>query len=187
MAEIIYAINCSLDGYIEDADGSFAWSMPSDDLHRFYNEMMRPVSTSIYGRKLYETMVVWEDMPLEDEPAVMADFAEQWRAQAKVVVSTTLEEVSSGRTTIERTLDPEWVRELAASSSGEIAIGGAQLAAAAFEHGLIDRIELTRLPVIVGGGKPVLPSGLKLDLELVRQTTFPTGEIHASYRVAGNS
>jgi dihydrofolate reductase len=183
MGEIIYAINCSLDGYIEDADGSFAWSHPSDDLHQFYNDMMRPVSTSVYGRRLYETMAVWDELPLDDASDVIVEFAEIWRASTKVVVSTTLDEVKSERTTIERSFDPARIRQLADAADGDVAIGGAELAGQALKAGIVDRIALTRLPVIVGGGKSALPSGLRLDLQLLSQTTFPTGEVHTNYRV----
>lgn len=184
MGEIIYAINCSLDGYIEDSDGSFNWSRPSAELHRFYNDLMRPISTSIYGRKLYETMVVWEDMPLVDEPDVIAEFAEIWRDSTKIVISTTLEQPTSQRTTLEGSFDPVAIRAIADAADGDVAIGGAELAGHALMAGIVDQIALTRLPVIVGGGKPVLPSGLELELELLRQTMFPSGEVHSRYRVA---
>jgi dihydrofolate reductase len=185
MSEVIYAINCSLDGYIEDSDGSFNWSKPSAELHQFYNDLMRPITTSIYGRKLYETMAVWDDMPLEDAPDEIVDFAMLWRASTKFVVSSTLGEVSADRTTIERSFDPVRIQQIVDTADGDVAIGGAELAGHAFSCGLVDRIALTRLPVIVGGGKSVLPPELKLDLELLRQTTFPTGEVHTSYRVLG--
>src|SRR4051794_4539731 len=107
MAELIYAAITSLDGYTEDADGRFNWAAPDEEVHGFVNEMERPIVTYLYGRRMYDTMAVWETM---DEPeAVMRDYAEIWRSADKVVYSRTLEEPRTQRTRIARELDHDAV------------------------------------------------------------------------------
>ena len=106
MAKLIYSAITSLDGYVADEDGNFGWAAPDEEVHAFVNDLERPVGTYLYGRRMYEVMVAWETMPLADEPPVMRDYAEIWRAADKVVYSTTLEAVSSARTRIERTSIP---------------------------------------------------------------------------------
>ena len=113
MGKLIYAANISLDGYLEDETGSFDWSVPDDEVHAFWNEHERRIGTSLYGRRMYETMRVWEwDDWLTSEPAVVREYAGIWRDADKVVYSSTLEEVSTARTRIERRFEPEAVRQL---------------------------------------------------------------------------
>ncbi|MEO7349150.1 MAG: dihydrofolate reductase family protein [Terrimesophilobacter sp.] len=184
MGKLIYAANISLDGYLEDENGSFDWSMPDEEVHAFWNEHERQVGTSLYGRRMYETMRVWEDGAwLADEPAVIREYAEIWRNADKVVYSSTLDVVSTARTRIERQFDPETVRELKEASSLDVSIGGATLAAEAFRHGLVDECVLLLCPVIVGGGKPALPRGLRLGLELLNQRKFDNGVVYLRHTV----
>src|SRR5258707_8455604 len=108
MAKLIYSVITSLDGYVADEDGNFDWAAPDEEVHAFVNDLERPAGTYLYGRRMYETMAVWETM--EARPGLspaMADFARIWRAAEKVVYSTTLETVASERTRIERAFDPE--------------------------------------------------------------------------------
>src|SRR5512135_1706016 len=103
MGKLIYAANISLDGFLEDETGSFDWSVPDEDVHAFWNEHERHIGTSLYGRRMYETMRVWErDDWLTNEPAVVREYAEIWRDTDKVVYSSSLTDVSTARTTIER-------------------------------------------------------------------------------------
>src|SRR6266550_3638731 len=103
MAKLIYAAIASLDGYVEDERGKFEWAAPGDEVHAFVNDLERPIGTYLYGRRMYETMVFWETVSTsDDQPAVMRDFAEIWRAAEKIVFSRTVETVSSARTKIER-------------------------------------------------------------------------------------
>ena len=140
---------------------------------------MRPARTHLYGRRLYEVLVAWETM---DDPAPeMQDYAQLWRAADKVVYSTTLQEVSSARTRIERTFDPDAVRAI--KERGDCVIGGAALAGEALRHGLVDEVQLLLSPVIVGGGTRALPDGLRIDLELADQRRFENGAVHLAYRV----
>src|SRR3954451_6056891 len=113
MARLVYSAIASLDGYVADAQGEFGWSMPDEEVHAFVNDLERPVGTHLYGRRMYETMKVWEsDEILEGQPAVMRDYAEIWRAAEKIVYSRTLDEIETARTRLEQDFDPEAIRAL---------------------------------------------------------------------------
>lgn len=184
MGKLIYAANVSLDGYLEDETGSFDWSVPDEDVHAFWNEHERRIDTSLYGRRMYETMRVWEsDDWLTDEPPVVRDYALIWRDADKVVYSTSLGAVSTARTRIERRFDPEAVRRLKESAGSDLSIGGAGIAAEAFRHRLIDECVLLVCPVLVGGGKPALPRGIRLDLQLLEHGRFDNGVVSVRYAV----
>jgi dihydrofolate reductase len=181
---LIYAANISLDGYVEDETGSFDWSVPDDEVHAFWNEHERHIGTSLYGRRMYEAMRVWEDDDwLTGEPDVVREYAGIWRDADKVVYSSTLADVSTARTRIERTFEPEAVRRLKESSTADLSIGGALLGAEAFRHGLVDECVLLVCPVTVGGGKPALPRGVRLDLELLDQRRFRNGVVYLRHAV----
>jgi dihydrofolate reductase len=185
MANLIYSAIASLDGYVEDQDGSFEWAAPDDEVHAFVNDLERPIGTYLYGRRMYETMVSWETGGAgPDQPAVSRDFATIWRAAEKIVYSRTLETPSSARTRIERELDPGAVRRLKQSASADIAIGGAQLAGQALAEGLVDECHLLLLPIVVGAGKRALPEHVRVDLELLHERTFRSGVVYLGYRLA---
>lgn len=184
MGKLVYAANTSLDGYLEDEDGAFDWSVPDDEVHQFWNDHEREIGTSLYGRRMYETMRVWEDDDwLTDEPAVVREYAQIWRDADKVVYSTTLDAAPTARTRIERTFDPEAVRRLKEESSADLSVGGATLGAEAFRHGLVDEIVLVLCPALVGGGKPALPRGVRLDLELLDHRRFGNGAVYVRHAV----
>ena len=186
MGKLIYAANISLDGFLEDAAGRFDWSVPDKAVHAFWNEHERAIGTSLYGRRMYETMRVWEDDDwLADEPAVVRDYAAIWRDTDKVVYSTTLREVTTARTRIERAFDPDAVRRLKEASATDLSIGGAGLGAEAFRHGLVDECVLLLCPVVVGGGKPALPRGVRLDLDLLDHHRFANGVVYVRHAVRG--
>jgi dihydrofolate reductase len=178
MGKLVYSAITSLDGYIEDEDGTFGWAAPDEEVHAFVNDLVRAVGTHLYGRRLYETMAVWETNPslAEGSPATR-DFAEIWQAAEKIVYSRTLEAVSTSKTRIEQEFDPGAVRELKASAESDFLIGGAELAAEAFRAGLVDECQLFLVPVLVGGGKPALPDGVRVDLELLEERCFAGGTI----------
>ena len=184
MAKLVYSALASLDGYIEDADGSFQWAAPDEQVHLAVNDLERLVGTHLYGRRMYEVMTAWETMDTGgDQDAAMRDYAGIWRAADKIVYSTTLETVSTARTRIEREFDPEQVRLLKASADRDISVGGPELAGAAFTAGLVDEIQLLLTPVIVGGGKPALPADVRLNLELLEERRFTNGTVLLRYRV----
>src|SRR5947207_646066 len=112
MARLIYNAIMSLDGYVADASGNFDWAAPDEEVHAFVNDLERSIGTYLYGRRMYETMLAWETMPLDDQPAVVRDFAEIWQAADKIVYSKTLQTATSARTRIEREFDTDAVREL---------------------------------------------------------------------------
>jgi dihydrofolate reductase len=184
MARLIYSAIASLDGYVADEDGNFDWAAPDEEVHAFVNELERPVGTCLYGRRMYETMVFWETVDTGPEQAqVMRDFAEIWRAAEKVVYSRTLEEVASTKTRVEREFDPDAVRGLIAAASQDVAVGGAELAARAFQAGLVDECQLFLAPVVVGAGKRALPAGLFARLELLDHRRFDSGFAYLRYDV----
>ena len=152
MGRLVYAANMSLDGFLEDESGAFDWSVPDEAVHAFWNEHERGIGTSLYGRRMYETMRVWED--------------DDWLAD-------------------ERTFDPQTVRRLKATSAADLSIGGAGIAAEAFRHSLVDECVLLICPVVVGGGKPALPRGVRLGVELVDEHRFDQGVVAVRYAVRG--
>jgi dihydrofolate reductase len=184
MAKLIYSAITSLDGYIEDEEGKFDWAAPDDEVHAFVNDLVRPIGTYLFGRRMYETMVYWETVSTAaDQPEVARDFAEIWRAAEKIVYSRTLQAVSSARTRIERELDPDAIRRLKESSGADITIGGAELAGQAMSAGLVDECHLLLGPIVVGGGKRALPDNLRARLELLGERHFGSGVVHLHYRV----
>ncbi len=185
LAKLIYAAIASLDGYVEDEEGSFDWAMPDEEMHAFVNDLERPTGTYLYGRRMYETMVFWETASFEaEEPAVFSDYAEIWRATEKIVYSRTLQTVSSARTRIEREFDRDAVRRLKQSSGADIAIGGAELAGQAIGSGLVDECHLFLCPIVVGGGKRALQDKVRAQLELLDERRFRNGVVHLHYRVS---
>ena len=184
MAKLVYITNVSLDGFIEDASGSFDFTEPSDEVFAFITDLIRPVDTFLYGRRLYELMAVWEtDASLAAQSELMAEFAKAWQEADKVVYSTSLQAVSTARSRLERSLDPDSVRDMKRSATGELTVGGANFAAHVFKAGLVDECHLFVHPVLVGGGKPGLPRDTRFDLELVDERRFANGIVYLRHRV----
>jgi dihydrofolate reductase len=184
MAKLTYVTNVSLDGYIEDAQGGFDFTEPSDDWFAFITDVVRPVGTWLYGRRLYEMMAVWETDPaLAAQSNLRADFAKVWQAGDKIVYSSTLDSVSTANTRIERHFDLVAVRALKASAASDLTVGGAALAAHAFRAGLVDECHIFVGPVVVGNGKPAFPTDGRIQLELLEEHRFDNGVVHLHYRV----
>jgi dihydrofolate reductase len=183
MAKLIYTAITSLDGYIEDDEGRFDWAAPDAEVHAFVNDLVRPVGTELYGRRMYETMAVWQTVGDEPGlPAAEVDFAAMWRAVDKVVYSSTLDAVSTPRTRLEREFDPKAVRRMKEETGRDISVGGPGLAQHAFRAGLVDEVHLFLFPIVVGGGKPGLPRGVRVDLELLDERRFGNGVVHTHHR-----
>jgi dihydrofolate reductase len=183
MAQLIYSAISSLDGYIEDKEGNFDWAAPDEEMHRFINNLERTAGTHLYGRRMYETLMVWETDPnLAADSPITRDFAEIWQAANKIVYSRTLQAASTRKTQIERNFDPEAIRQLKETVEQDILIGGPELAAHAFQAGLIDECQLFLTPIIVGGGKPALPDSVRLELELLEERRFGNGVVFLRYR-----
>ncbi len=184
MAKLIYSALTSLDGHVEDTDGRFDWAKPDEEVHAFVNDLERPIGTYLYGRRMYETMVSWETVSAgDDQPLVVRDFAEIWRAAEKIVYSGTLDAVSSARTRIERAFDPEMIRRLKASTEHDLTVGGAELAGQAIQAGLVDELSLFLVPLVTGGGKRSLPSNVHLSLDLLAQRRFANNVVYLHYGV----
>ena len=183
MAKLIYVSNVSLDGYIEDEHGSFDWTAPDEELFAFITDLVRPVGTYLYGRRLYDTMAPWETEPaLAAQSELMADFANVWQSADKIVYSTTLDAVSTANTRLERRFDPDAVRDMKASAADDLTVTGPTLAAHAFNAGLVDECHLFVYPVLLGGGKPAFPSDARIPLELLEEHGFGNGVVYLRYR-----
>jgi dihydrofolate reductase len=183
VAKLIYSALMSLDGYVADATVNFDWAAPDEEVHTFVNDLMRPIGTHLYGRRMYEVLVAWEsDDILVDAPPFIHDFATIWRAADKIVYSKSLESVSSARTRIERTFDPDAVRRMKATANRDLSVGGPDLAAQALRAGLVDETQLFLSPIVVGGGNPALPDDVRIGLELLDERRFSNGVVHLRYR-----
>jgi len=184
MAKLIYPINVSLDGYMEDERGDIDWSVSDDETYAFWTDFQRPIGTYLYGHRMYKSMVYWETASVSgDQPKVLREFTQIWRAAEKIVYSRTLQTVSSAKTRIEREFDPDAVRRLKESSEADITIGGPELAGRAMSAGLIDECHLLVNPIVLGGGKRALPDNFRMRLELLGERRFRSGIVHLHYRV----
>jgi dihydrofolate reductase len=186
MRSVTYSMGVSLDGYIVGPDGGFDWTMPDDEVLRLATEEIRGVGVHLMGRRLYETMLYWEtadqDPSLDDS---MLEWAAIWNPLPKVVFSTTLSEVQGNARLRSGGLAEEIERLRAEPEEGEIAIGGATLAAEAAALGLIDEYRPRVYPVLVGGGTPFFAQHeRRVDLELVEARTFNSRVVYLRYRVA---
>ncbi|GMA27463.1 dihydrofolate reductase family protein [Arenivirga flava] len=178
MGRVVSPVNMSIDGFIEDERGEFAWLPVDPDVFEHHTQLIRSADVLLYGRRLYEAMAVWEtDLAVGAQSAAFGAFAAAWRAPEKVVSSRTLDEVLMERTRIEREFDPVEVARIARAANRDVLVGGAELAAVAFEAALIDEVHLYALPLTVGGGKPGLPTGVRLDLRLLETRRLGEGVV----------
>jgi dihydrofolate reductase len=153
---LIYSMGVSVDGFIADREGAFGWGAPSEDQFRFHIEQVRELGALLLGRRLYETMLVWDTDPSLRDDELGAEFADVWCAIPKVVFSHTLDTVQGNARLAAASVAEEATAALAATDK-DVEIGGAGLAAAAIELGLVDELRMFRNPVVVGGGTPFLP------------------------------
>jgi dihydrofolate reductase len=183
MAKLTYINNMSLDGYIEDRHGAFDFGPMDDDLFVAYTDLLRTVGTFLYGRRLYETMAVWETEPaLAAQSPLTAEFSNAWKGPSKIVYSTTLATAPTANTRIERAFDAAAVQQLKADVSRDLTVGGAHLASQALHAGLVDECILFVWPITVGDGKRALPADARLDLELLDERRFANGVLLLRYR-----
>ena len=182
MGQLIYSMITSLDGYAIDAEGGSDFLEVGREAHDFFAEQLRSVGTFLYGRRMYETMLFWETAHRNPEhPPYIVDFARAWQAADKIVYSTTLQEVSSERTRIERSFDPDEVRALKAESAADLTVDGPELASHAIRAGLVDEFQPVLGPLAVGGGTPFFPAGVRLGLRLLDQHRFASGGLWLRY------
>lgn len=183
MGRLIYSAITSLDGYVSDETGDFDWATPDEQVHAFINDLEQSIGTYLFGRKMYQTMAVWEaPETIPDPTPAILEFARIWQAADKIVYSRTLQTVSTARTRLEREFAPKAVRELKSAATRDIAVGGPSLGAHAVRAGLVDEYHLYIAPVIVGGGNPYLPGNVRVRLELLDQRGFDNGMVHLRYR-----
>lgn len=183
MAKLIYAAFTSLDGYVADETGNFDWAELDEEVHAFINSRERQKGTYLFGRKMYETMAVWETPDVIPHlTAAVLEFAPIWQAAEKIVYSTTLQTVSTANTRLERKFDADVVRELKAGATRDVGVGGPELAAHAIRAGLVDEYHLLIAPIIAGSGNPYLPGKVRVKLELIDEHRFENGMVHVRYR-----
>jgi dihydrofolate reductase len=182
MAKLIYFTPASLDGYIADETGNPDWATPDEEAFAFINDLERPIGTYLYGRKMYETMAIWDTPDRIPGPTpAMLDFARIWQAADKIVYSRSLATVSTPKTRLEREFDPQAVRDLKAQLAHDVSVGGPTLAAHAIRSGLVDEYQLLVVPVLLGGGKRVLPSNVRVQLDLLDKRRFANGMVYLRY------
>jgi len=189
MGKLIYLITTSIDGFVADKDGNFSWARPTEEVHSFVNDALRNVGLVLMGRNLYETMKVWDDIPTEgvggpmDGPSpAMNDYAKIWRDARKIVYSTTLSEVTTANTTLERSFDVEAIKKLVAESDRDVDIGGPHLAAEAIRVNIIDEYHQIIAPVMIGSGNYWLPKDVTNQFELTDVRKFENGSVHLQYK-----
>ena len=183
---LIYSMGVSVDGFIADRQGAFGWTVPSEEQFRFHLAQVRELGAYLLGRRLYETMLVWETDPSLRENELGDAFAEAWCALPKVVFSRTLDGVQGNARLAKASVAEEAAAALDATDK-DVSIGGATLAAAAIELGLVDELRILRHPVVVGGGTPFLPPVTEdIRLDLIETRTFNSRVIYERYqRVRG--
>jgi dihydrofolate reductase len=178
---LIYSMGVSVDGFIADREGAFSWSVPNEDQFRFHTTQVRELGGFLLGRRLYETMLVWETDPSMRDSALDAAFADAWCAIPKVVFSRTLDSVQGNARLAEASLAEEAAAALDAADK-DVGIGGAGLAAQAIELGLVDELRMFRNPIVVGGGTPFLPPVADdIALDLLETRTFGSRVIYERY------
>jgi len=194
MADLVYFTSTSIDGFSADEEGDFGWGAPDAEVHRFINDLHRDVGTYLLGRRDYEVMTVWDTFGTveqdsafdHDDPemaAAAADFAEMWKSAEKVVYSTTLSSVSTRRTRLESSFDPDAVRAMKAATDRPLGIGGPTLAGQAIAAGLVDEVRFLVYPVLVGGGLSAWPKGVRAQLRTVETRRFGNDAVFLRYRL----
>src|SRR5918998_3730408 len=184
---LIYSMSVSVDGLIADREGAFGWTAPSEELFRFHLAQVRELGGFLCGRRLYETMLVWETDPSLRDSELGAAFADVWCALPKVVFSRTLDSVPGNARLAEGSVAEEVAAALEATEK-DVEIGGAGLAAAALELGLVDELRMSRYPVVVGGGTPYLPPVTEaVPLDLTETRTFGSRVIYERCARAGRA
>ncbi len=189
MVKLIYFTPMSLDGFIAGETDRIDWALPDEEISAFINDRHRPIGTYLYGRKEYETMMIWETpdaIPGLTPP--MMDFGRIWQTANKIVYSKSLETVSTTKTRLEREFEPQAVRDLKAQLPHDISVAGPNLAAQAIRAGLVDEYQLLVVPMLLGGGKRVLPSNGTVEingaveLDLLDERRFGNGWVYLRYR-----
>jgi dihydrofolate reductase len=183
MSKLIYFTHTSLDGFIAGETDSLDWSVPDEEVLAFINDVHRPISTYLYGRKEYETMMVWQTPDIiPGLTPTMMDFGRIWQAADKIIYSKSLETVSTPKTRLAREFEPQAVLDLKAQLPHDTTVAGPNLATQAIRAGLVDEYQLLVAPFILGGGKRVLPSNVRVKLDLLDERRVGNGWVFLRYR-----
>ena len=184
MSTIIFLLSTSIDGYVEGPDGKFDFTFPDEEVHRFHGDVLRSADALLYGRRIYETMAVWETLDANPStPEYVREFARTWRSKPKIVFSRTLKEVGPNCRLV-RSVDPASIDELRAAHPGILAVAGPGLAASFAALDLIDEYHMVLFPTAVGGGKPYFPArSLPAVMKLLETRTFTCGAVLLRYAV----
>lgn len=183
MARLLVFAICSVDLRTTDADGDFSWAEPTEEVHRFANDLERATGTALYGRRMWETMRFWQTVP-EDEPSVMSEYGRLWRAKDKVVYSRTLTGIDEPRVRLESRFDPASVRAFVDAQEADVSVSGSELAGQALRAGIVNDLHLLLAPVVIGAGPRAIPDDLRADLVLQDHRTFDGGWAALRYSFA---
>jgi dihydrofolate reductase len=184
MAKVIYSMLTSLDGYIAGPEGGPGLPVPESELHWYFNARMREIAIELNGRRMYETMRVWDTWDkIPGAPLVELDFARAWQETPKVVFSTTLKEVGPNARLVKENVEGV-VKSLKAETNGDISVSGATLAASLARLGLVDEYWLYVNPVVLGGGKPYFEAGMDLKLKLLGTESLTQDVVLLRYALA---
>jgi dihydrofolate reductase len=188
MANLIYVTPTSLDGYIADESGSPDWAAPDEQGFAFISDVLRPIGLYLYGRKMYETMAIWEAPDvIPGVTSAMLNFARIWQGADKIVYSKSLKMISTKKTRLEREFDPKIIRDLKARSPHDVSVSGPTLAAQAIRAGLVDEYHLFVVPKMIGGGNRILPSDVRVTLNLLEERRFADGMVYLRYSAQARS
>jgi len=184
MGKLIYIATTSVDSYVADERGNFEWTAPDEERHLFVNDLVRRAGTFLMGRRMYDTLVVWEDPAIATGASVVVpDFHRIWRAAEKVVFSRLLQSPRSEKTRIVREFNRGTIHEMKVAASSDLTIGGPELAMQAMRAGLVDEIHLFVVPILVGSGNRALKEGIKARLEVLTEHRFHDGTMYTAYSV----
>jgi dihydrofolate reductase len=184
MGKLIYTALMSLDGYISDDVGNFDWAEPQEDVHRYINTLGHKLSLVLYGRKMYEILSVWENIPdIENQLDYIKEYERVWKKQRKIVFSSKNDAVSTSNTELMRSFDRDDIERIKKAESGDIGIGGANLASQALDLGLVDEIMVFIYPILIGKGIKWLNTNKPVQLEEKEVKEFKNGIVMIHYFV----
>jgi dihydrofolate reductase len=184
MGALHYSVLASLDGFVADEQGNFGWAAPDDEVHKYLNCHERQFGAYLYGRRMYEVMRYWQTAPTDESvPFTQRDYANVWRSADKVVFSSTLVDVETDRTRLERTFDAAQVLELKRASARDISIGGPTIAGEALRAGLVDYVHLFVVPHLIGAGLRAFSPGQHRELDLLEHERYAGGTVRLMYGV----
>lgn len=183
MGKLIYLVTTSVDGYFEDEKGKFDWTTPSEEVLEFVDSVLSNVGTFLLGRRMFETLRIWETIPVDGSNEGMNRFAKIWKEANKIVYSNSFENVTTANTKIEHAFKPEELNKYINKSDKDFNIGGPQLASQAIKAGIIDEFHQIINPIILGGGSCWLPKEYQAGLELVELNKFKNGCVHIEYKL----